>query len=42
MEEGSYHVMVGSDVTFLSRFVRIAPERAMEFIAKKMAGLLAR
>lgn len=40
MQKGAYRVLLGSDAAFLDRFVRVAPERAMEFIAKKMAGLL--
>lgn len=40
MEKGAYHVMVGADVAFLAKFVRIAPQRAMEFLAQKMADLL--
>ncbi|WP_040160834.1 SDR family NAD(P)-dependent oxidoreductase [Nigerium massiliense] len=42
MEKGAYRVMVGRDATFLDAFVRAAPQRAMEFIAKQMAGLLQR
>lgn len=40
MEKGAYRVTIGKDAAFLDKFVRVAPEKAMEFIAKKMADLL--
>ena len=40
MAKGKYRVLVGSDATLLDRLVRLAPERAMNLIAKQMADLL--
>ena len=40
MEKGAYRVTLGKDAAFLDKFVRVAPEKAMEFIEKKMADLL--
>lgn len=40
VERGSYRVTIGRDATMLDRFSRLAPRRATELIAKKMADLL--
>lgn len=40
VEKGRYRVTVGKDAAMLDRMVRIAPQRATDFIAKKMASLV--
>ena len=40
MEQNKYRVCVGSDSKMMDFLVRIAPEFAAGFIAKKMASLL--
>lgn len=40
MERGSYRVVVGKDAAMMDKFSRIAPQRATDTIAKKMASLL--
>lgn len=40
MEKNSYHILVGSDATFLYYLSRLHPRFAAEFIYKKMKGLL--
>jgi NAD(P)-dependent dehydrogenase (short-subunit alcohol dehydrogenase family) len=40
VEKGPYRVTIGRDAAMLDRFSRIAPQRATEMIAKKMASLL--
>lgn len=39
--KGSYRVTIGKDSTMLDRLSRLAPQRATDLIAKKMASLLA-
>jgi short-subunit dehydrogenase len=39
--KGSYRVTIGKDATMLDRLSRLAPQRATDLIAKKMASLLA-
>jgi short-subunit dehydrogenase len=41
IERGSYRVVIGKDATMLDRLSRLAPQRATELIATKMAALLA-
>ena len=41
IERGSYRVVIGRDATMLDRLSRLAPQRATEVVAKKMAALLA-
>lgn len=38
--KGRYRVLVGKDATMLDRISRLAPQRATDMIAKKMASLL--
>ena len=38
--KGSYRITIGKDAGMLDRFSRLAPQRATELIAKKMASLL--
>ena len=40
IEKDKYHVMVGKDASFLNLFYRFFPDRATNFIAKKMKSLL--
>jgi NAD(P)-dependent dehydrogenase (short-subunit alcohol dehydrogenase family) len=40
IEKGSYRVVVGGDARMLDRLSRLAPQRATDLIAKKMASLL--
>lgn len=40
VEKGPYRVTIGRDATMLDRLSRLAPQRATEMIAKKMASLL--
>ena len=40
VEKGRYRVTVGKDATMLDRLSRLAPQRATDLIAKKMADLL--
>jgi len=40
VEKGRYRVTVGKDATMLDRLARIAPQRATDLIAKKMASLV--
>lgn len=40
VEKGRYRVTVGKDATMLDRISRLAPQRATDLIAKKMADLL--
>lgn len=40
VEKGRYRVTVGKDATMLDRLARLAPQRATDLIAKKMADLL--
>lgn len=40
VEKGRYRVTVGKDATLLDRLSRLAPQRATDLIAKKMADLL--
>lgn len=40
VEKGPYRMTIGRDAAMLDRFSRIAPQRATEMIAKKMASLL--
>ena len=42
MEKGEYRVFAGRDATMLDILTRLAPERAMMMIAKRMGGLLHR
>ncbi|HYN68399.1 MAG TPA: SDR family oxidoreductase [Ornithinibacter sp.] len=41
IEEGSYRVVIGKDARSLDRISRLAPKRATDLVAKKMATLLA-
>lgn len=38
--KGSFRITIGKDATMLDRFVRLAPQRATETLAKKMKALL--
>lgn len=38
--KGSYRITIGKDATMLDRLSRLAPQRATDMIAKKMASLL--
>ena len=38
--KGSYRITIGKDATMLDRISRLAPQRATDMIAKKMASLL--
>ncbi|GAA1806518.1 hypothetical protein [Nostocoides veronense] len=38
--KGGYRVTIGKDATMLDRLSRLAPQRATDMIAKKMASLL--
>ncbi len=40
IEKGSYRMVIGSDARMLDRLSRLAPQRATDMIAKKMASLL--
>ncbi|OPZ51741.1 MAG: putative oxidoreductase SadH [bacterium ADurb.BinA028] len=40
IERGSYRVVIGKDATMLDRLSRLAPQRATDLVAKKMASLL--
>jgi short-subunit dehydrogenase len=40
VERGSYRVVIGRDARMLDRISRLAPRRATELVAKKMAALL--
>ncbi|MFN8196032.1 MAG: SDR family oxidoreductase [Nocardioidaceae bacterium] len=40
VRDGSYRVLIGSDATMLDRISRLAPQRATDMVAKKMASLL--
>ena len=40
VEKGEFRVTLGKDAAMLDRMVRIAPQRATDFIARKMADLL--
>jgi short-subunit dehydrogenase len=40
VERGSYRVVIGKDARMLDRFSRLAPQRATDLIAKKMAALV--
>lgn len=40
VEKGSYRVVIGRDARMLDRLSRLAPRRATELIAKKMASLV--
>lgn len=40
VEKGPYRLTIGRDAALLDRLSRLAPQRATETIAKKMAGLL--
>ncbi|MFC7493649.1 MULTISPECIES: SDR family NAD(P)-dependent oxidoreductase [unclassified Nocardioides] len=40
IEKGSYRVVIGRDARMVDRMTRLAPRRATELIAKRMAGLL--
>ena len=40
MEKGVYRLTVGKDATILDKLARMAPQRATDMIAKKMADLL--
>ena len=40
VEKGPFRVMIGRDAAMLDRLSRLAPRRAVELIAKKMADLL--
>lgn len=42
VEKGPYRMTIGRDAATLDRLSRLAPQRATEMIAKKMAGLLDR
>lgn len=42
IERGSYRVVIGKDATMLDRLSRLAPQRATDLVAKKMASLLGR
>ena len=40
LAKGSYRITIGKDATMLDKFARMAPQRATDLIAKKMASLL--
>ncbi len=40
IEKGSYRVVIGSDARMLDRLARLAPQRATDMIAKRMASLV--
>ncbi len=40
IENGSYRVVIGSDARMLDRLSRLAPQRATDMIAKRMASLI--
>lgn len=40
ISKGSYRVVIGSDAKMLDRLSRLAPRRAADLVAKKMASLL--
>lgn len=40
VDQGSYRVVIGKDARMMDRFSRLAPQRATDTIAKKMAALL--
>ena len=40
IEKGSYRVVIGKDARMLDRLSRLAPQRATDLIAKRMASLL--
>jgi short-subunit dehydrogenase len=40
VENGSYRVVIGGDARMLDRISRLAPRRATDMIAKRMAGLV--
>lgn len=40
LEKGAYHVVIGKDARGLDLMTRIAPRRATDFVAKRMAALL--
>lgn len=40
VEKGPYRVMIGRDAAMLDRLSRLAPQRATELIAKRMASIL--
>ncbi|MFN8098765.1 MAG: SDR family NAD(P)-dependent oxidoreductase [Dermatophilaceae bacterium] len=42
IEKGSYRVVIGRDARGLDAMTRLAPQRATDFVAKKMASLLGR
>ncbi|SNC64061.1 Short-chain dehydrogenase [Kytococcus aerolatus] len=42
LEKGSYRVVIGRDARFVDWASRVAPQWAADYIARKMAGLLAR
>lgn len=42
VEKGPYRITIGKDAAMLDRLSRLAPQRATEMIAKKMASLLDR
>jgi short-subunit dehydrogenase len=42
IEKGSYRVVIGKDARGLDAMTRLAPQRATNFVATKMASLLAR
>jgi len=39
IEKNEYRVMVGSDASFLDKFYRLTPQRAVNFITKQMAKM---
>jgi short-subunit dehydrogenase len=40
VEQGSYRVVIGKDARMLDRLSRLAPRRATDLVAKRMASLL--
>lgn len=40
VDQGSYRVVIGKDARMMDKFSRLAPQRATDTIAKKMAALL--
>ncbi|MBV6640308.1 MAG: SDR family NAD(P)-dependent oxidoreductase [Cyclobacteriaceae bacterium] len=39
IEKEKFRVLVGSDASFLDKFYRLSPKRAVDFIVKKMGGM---
>tara|TARA_Y100001972_G_C7658793_1_gene332015 strand:+ start:1723 stop:2526 length:804 start_codon:yes stop_codon:yes gene_type:complete len=40
IEKDKFRVLVGSDASFLDKFYRLNPKRAVDFIVKKMGGMV--